>query len=533
MRAWRVADLRAAERARLAQVPEGALMQRAAAGAAAVCARQVRATTPRGLVTGSRVVVLVGSGGNGGDALWVGALLARRGARVDAVLLGASVHDPGLVALRAAGGRVVDLRSEVDGLSRAVAVVAAADLVVDGIVGIGGRAGLGEPAASVVAAISALATVVALDLPSGIDPDTGQGPQVPPGGHGGAEVITRAEVVVRAEVIVRADVTVSFGAVAAGLLVPAGARAAGQVVVVDLGFGPELPEPAAVEQLEAADVARRWPVPGRDDDKYRRGVVGIVAGSSTYPGAAVLAVGGALRAGVGMVRYVGPGKPTALVQARWPEDVMGVGRVQAWLVGSGVDPGVDDGADDGVDDGQVAAIRAALAGPLPVVVDAGALGMLPARRSGPTLLTPHAGELAGLLTAWGGADGVDRGAIDRGAVERRPVERRPVEHAQAAARLTGATVLLKGSMTVIAAPDGRLRTQAQAPSWLATAGAGDVLAGIAAALLSAGLDPFDAGALAAFVHGTAATRASAGGPIAAQDVIAALPATIAGLLGGR
>jgi len=492
MGAWTVAQVRAAEQQRLAQVPDGALMQRAAAALANVCAGELRAARHR--VTGSRVVLLVGAGNNGGDALWTGARLAARGARVDAVLLAPQVHPQGLAALTSAGGRPVR------DLSRAPGLLAAADLVVDGIVGLGGSPGLREPAAGLVAGIPPRVRVVAVDLPSGVDPDTG----ATPGPH------------------VVAGVTVSFGAAKGCLLLPPAGRAAGRVVEVDLGMRGMLPDPAPLERLELADAGRLWPVPGPADDKYRRGVLGVVAGSAAYPGAAVLAVGGALRAGVGMVRYLGPEHAAEHVRLHWPEVVVGDGRVQAWLVGSGVDPSAGDG--------QRAAVHRALASDLPVVVDAGALAILreacPGGRSAPTLLTPHAGELARLLAQWSGRP-----------VSREDVEAQPLPHARQAAELTACTVLLKGSTTLVVQPrgtgaaPGRVRTQADGPAWLATAGAGDVLAGIAGSLLAGGLDPLDAGSAAALVHGQAASRASGGGPILAQDVAQALPATVAAAIG--
>ena len=508
-RAYEVSAIRAAEVVVLAQVPEGALMQRAAAGLAVACTRELRAR--RGRVTGARVVLLVGAGNNGGDALWAGARLAARGARIDAVLLAPSVHAEGLAALRRAGGQAVTPDDDDGGSSSAARLLAAADLVVDGIVGLGGSPGLREPAAGLVARLDAAhpgrrPVVVAVDLPSGVDADGG----TTPAPH------------------VRADVTVTFGAAKPCLLVGPAARAAGRVEVVDLGLTPHLPPVAAVERLTTADAAALWPVPGPDDDKYSRGVLGVVAGSALYTGAAVLATGGALRSGVGMVRYVGPEHPTERVRARWPEAVTGTGRVQAWALGSGVDP--DAGQDGAPDDGQPAAVRAALEEAaerhLPAVVDAGALVLLARPElhalAGPhLLLTPHAGELARLLAGWGA-----------GEVDRKDVESRPLEHVRRAAALTGATVLLKGAITLVAHPDGRVRAQADAPPWLATAGAGDVLAGVAGTLLAAGLDPLDAGSLAALVHGRAAVLAGAGGPIIADDVVRALPTAVTALLTG-
>lgn len=515
LRAWTVADVRAAEAVRLGQVPDGALMQRAAAGLAAVCAGVLRDVA--GGVSGRRVALLVGAGNNGGDALWAGERLARRGARVDAVLCAPSVHAEGLAALLRAGGRVLDAAGARDGAdgvdgvdgvdgadgagAAAARVLAAAHVVVDGLVGLGGSPGLRAPADGFVAGLRPSSAggpaVVAVDLPSGVAPDSGR----TPGPH------------------VRADVTVTFGAAKPCLLLPPASRAAGRVLEVDIGLGPLLPDVAAVERLTGRDAAALWPVPGADTDKYRRGVVGVVAGSAAYPGAAVLAVAGALRAGAGMVRFTGPQHAAEHVRLHHPEAVVGDGRVQAWVVGPGVDPEAGDG--------QRAAVERALHSGLPCVVDAGGLAVVPALVGvlGPhVLLTPHAGELARLLGA------LDAAADPGAGPSREDVEDRPSEHVVRAARLAGATVLLKGSTTLVATPDGRLRAQADAPGWLATAGAGDVLAGVAGTLLAAGLDPFDAAPLAALVHGRAAARASAGGPVTAGAVAEAVPATVADLL---
>jgi hydroxyethylthiazole kinase-like uncharacterized protein yjeF len=456
--AYDVATVRAAEQPLLDAQPEGTLMARAAAGLARVCAQLL------GGAYGARVLLLVGAGNNGGDVLHAGALLARRGARVDAVLLADRVHEAGLAALRRAGGRVVGAGGDFgDGDF---------DLVLDGILGIGGRGGLRGRAAAVAAALPDGALVVAADVPSGVDASTGEvaGPAV------------------------RADVTVTFGAVKTGLLVDPGAAHAGVVELVDIGL--DLP-PATVEVLQTDDVAALLPRADRESDKYRRGVVGVAAGSAQYPGAAVLCVGGALRGGAGMVRYLGADEPAAQVRARWPEAVLGEGRVQAWTVGSGAG---DDAA---------GRLDRALADDVPTVVDADALPAVAERRgrSVPLLLTPHAGELARLVGA-----------------ERDDVQARRLHHATAAAKDLGAVVLLKGSTTVVADPDGRVRVNPTGTPALATAGSGDVLAGLCGALLAGGLDPFDAGSVGAWLHGLAGRLAAAGGaPLTAGDVLAALP----------
>jgi len=478
--AFDVAAVRAAEERAMAGLAEGALMQRAAAGLAAEVLRELREHT--GGVHGRHVVLLVGPGSNGGDALWAGARLAGRGVRVTAVLTSEKAHEKGLRALRVAGGGVVAAAASPD---PAAAAVRTADLAVDGLLGIGGRPGLRDAAATLAEA-ARTTRVVAVDLPSGVDPGTG----ATPGPH------------------VRADVTVTFGLSKPCLYLPPGCRAAGEVRFVDLG----LPRPGdpAVRRFERDDVARSWPVPGPDDDKYSRGVVGVVAGGAMYTGAAVLATGAAVRTGAGMVRYLGPGAATDLVRARWAEVVPGAGRVQAWVLGPGVDPH---------DAGQAEHVRTALAGAEPCLVDAGALGMLPdLLRSGdvraPLLLTPHAGELAQLLGDLGSQTARDA------------VEADPVTHARRAADRTGATVLLKGAVTLVVPPQGPVRSQADAPPWLATAGAGDVLAGVAGTLLAAGVEPPDAGAMAAHVHGLAGEIASGGGPVSAGAVLDAVPAAV-------
>ncbi|RYU15691.1 NAD(P)H-hydrate dehydratase [Nocardioides iriomotensis] len=458
-----VEQVRAAEAALMARLPEGALMQQAATGLSTAVADLL------GRVYGARVLLLVGSGDNGGDALWAGARLARRGAAVSARLLSPDkTHPAGLAALRAAGGRVVE--------DDVAALATRPDLAVDGIVGIGGRGGLRPDAAALVAALAdADVPVVAVDVPSGVDVDTGRldGPHV------------------------EALATVTFGTHKVAHLVDPAARAAGTVHVVDLGL--DLPR-ADVTALQADDVAALLPVPEPAAHKYTRGLVGVRAGSEQYPGAAVLCVAGAGTGFAGMVRYVGAAADE--VRAAHPEVVVGVGQVQAWVVGSG---GGDDAAE---------AVREAAADGVPLVLDADALQHLDAAGSGERLLTPHAGELARLL-----------------GVEREEVETDQLGFARRAAEETGAVVLLKGRHTLVAAPDGRVRATTVGPPWLATAGAGDVLAGLCGSLLAAGLDAFDAGSVGSWLHGAAAAHASGGGPIRARDVAAALPTVCRALLG--
>ena len=469
------ADVRAAEQPLLAALPEGTLMQRAATGLATVSLRLL------GSAYGRRVTLLVGTGNNGGDALFAGAVLARRGVRVTAVLLDRG-HPAGLAALRRAGGRVVPA-----GAPEVATLVARADLVLDGMLGIGGRGGLRSGAAELArAAADGAGVTVAVDVPSGVDADTGA-----------VESVAFA-----------AQHTVTFGAVKPGLVVGEGRGHAGEVHLVDIGLGPHLP-PAAAWQLTDADVAARLPAPSAGDDKYSQGVVGIVAGSATYPGAGVLCTGAALRTRPGLVRYAGTAADG--VRASWPEAIVtdgrpaDAGRVQAWVVGPGM----------GTDDAARSVLAEVLATDLPVVVDADALTMaaadpalLRARPPGSsrrTVLTPHDREFA----RFGSEVGADRiGAARR-----------------LAARL-GTVVLLKGDATVVADPDGTVLVNATGTSYLATAGTGDVLSGILGALLATELPAVEAAALAAHVHGRTGQLAAERGPFVAGDLVRRLPDAI-------
>ncbi|MGV0851752.1 NAD(P)H-hydrate dehydratase [Mycolicibacterium phlei] len=465
-------QIREAEAPLLASLPDGALMRRAATGLANAVARELRLRT--GGVSGRRVCAVVGSGDNGGDALWAATFLRRRGAAAAAVLLNPDkAHRKGLAAFTAAGGRIVET------------VPAGTDLVIDGVVGISGRGSLRPNAAEVFAAVDAAGIpVVAVDIPSGVDVHTGavDGPHV------------------------HAALTVTFG----GLKPVHALGECGRVELVDIGL--DLPEPAMLG-FDAADVAARWPVPGPRDDKYTQGVTGILAGSATYPGAAVLCTGAAVAATSGMVRYAGTAAQQVL--SHWPEVIAtssptAAGRVQAWVVGPGI----------GVDETGAAALWFALDADLPVIVDADALTILAAHpdliadRTAPTVLTPHAGEFARLA---GAPPGEDRVGATRRLADR-----------------FGATVLLKGNVTVIAEPGGTVYLNPAGQSWAATAGSGDVLSGIIGALLAAGLPPGEAAAAAAFVHARAANLAAADpgpcpAPTSASRILAHVRTAIANL----
>jgi alanine racemase len=505
----------------MAQVPEGTLMQRAAAGLASVCASLLRGA--RGGVYGGRVVILAGTGDNGGDALYAGERLARRGAAVTAIQAGQRIHAPSAAALTAAGGGTnprapaagpTAPAGRYDAAREVRHAIGHADLIIDGMLGIGGQGGLREPYATLaqLAANVGNALTVAVDLPSGIDADTGtvEGPAV------------------------RADVTVTFGAVKPGLLIDPGKGHAGVVELVDIGLAPYLDGTPDASAPQAHDIAAIIPRPTPESDKYRRGVIGLLAGSDRYAGAALLATGGAVRGGAGMVRLVTYPVAAAAVRQLHPEVIItelsdsglkfpeDVGRVQAWVAGPGMGVSVD----------AAARLAAVLATGLPVLIDADGLSLLARHqdllpRAAPTLLTPHAGELGRLL----GADPAD-------------VAARRLEHARRAAQEFGACVLLKGSTTVVAPPGGQdpVLVNTTGTSWLATAGTGDVLAGLAGALLAQGLLPPQAAIAAAYLHGLAA-RFAAGGdgdggedgaggeaPIGAADVVRALPRAFRALL---
>lgn len=474
---YEVGAVREAETALIATVPAGSLMQRAAAGLAARC------TGWLGPVYGSRVVVLAGSGDNGADAMFAGSMLARRGARVLAIAANPDrLHRGGALALRRAGGR---LRS-MDAADALADSLGRADLILDGIVGLGATGQLRDHAVELVEAANDSAGLrVAVDLPSGVDPDTGVvvGPAF------------------------RADHSVTFGAIKIGLTVGEGREHAGDMVVVDIGLAPHLGEPAALRFTDA-DVAGLLPRSGEGDDKYSGGILGIAAGSNVYPGAGVLTVGAALRMRSSLVRYAGPAAggvssawPEALVADVWPADV---GRVQAWAVGPGL----------GRDERAARVLEEVLRTELPVVVDADALRLLAGRREllltrpAATVLTPHDSE----FEAFGSSLGADR-----------------LGAARALAAELGVTVLLKGPATIVVDAHGRTFVNATGTPALASAGTGDVLTGMIGSLLAAGVPPGHAAALGAHLHGRAGELAERGGALLATDVIQALPAARAGL----
>ena len=598
--AYDVAAVRGMERPLLEDgVP---LMRMAANAAAHVAARMLDDAEID--IEDAVVTLLAGAGDNGGDGLFAAAALADEGAQVTAVATGRTLHDAAFAAFVEAGGKVLvlDPEAEIPGcssgftpgeagerLKAAIRLASRSHLVIDAMTGIGLNGELRGIPGTLAASLGVdggdetlpdrpampnrqtadvdLPLVLAVDTPSGVGVDDGS--------------LTGA--------YIPADETVMFGAMKPCAMLPPATFACGHITLVDFGFDLDGVEPS-VEAMSRDLAAEAIRLPRVADMKYTRGVVGLVTGSSRYPGAAVLTARAAARTNVGMVRYLGPERAQDMVLAALPEAVIGKGHVQSWVVGSGVpdndgdpelkdvqrqtiaalltfyavdgtskdaaDTGTDtDGAPGaGADDAGTADVRA-LTMP-PIVVDAGALDLLPDHVAPQVVLTPHAGELARLL-----------------GVTREQVEREPLRYALEAHERTGATVLLKGAATIVAGEGDHPMVSGSAPAWLGTAGAGDVLAGIAGALLAQMDDDLDGdggrtgsplsydaalvadtAAAAAYLHGVAAgaaseseqygwqppelfgmTRASRfetiGHPIIASDVIAAIPDAIADLIG--
>ncbi|MCX6424053.1 MAG: bifunctional ADP-dependent NAD(P)H-hydrate dehydratase/NAD(P)H-hydrate epimerase [Actinobacteria bacterium] len=472
--AFDVAAVLAAEQAHQHDLESGVLMDRAATGLARAVIGLLQES--RGRVRGAHIAIAVGGGNNGGDALFAGAKLAQRGVSVTAVCVATSAHVAGVAALLRANGRVVQWHEAESDLSLQN-LFFDADVIIDGIVGLGGSGVLRPAAAAVVELINASgALVVAVDLPSGV----------------------------------------------------AASDVAGGLRVVDIGITDTLGEPALIA-LEAVDVVAFVPEPGVDDYKYRRGVVGIAAGSRQYPGAALLTVGAARMGDVGMVRYLDRGDDVAQqVLAIFP-DVVASGddpgdstRVTAWACGPGFAGASELAHDD-------PAIDAVLRTSVPVVLDAGALMSVAgsptlrtqiAQRSAITVITPHAGEAAALAAAIGLTTDLGRLAL-----------------AQGLAKGLNVVVVLKGPASLIAAPSGLVLVDTMGGAELSTAGSGDVLTGLAAAVLAGAnargdIDDHDdaavAVAAAVWLHGQAGQLAAADGwPVTALDVRDHLGAAVA------
>ena len=368
----------------------------------------------------------------------------------------------------------------------AATVLPPCDLVIDGAYGTGFRGSYDAPV------VPEGARVLAIDIPSGVDADSGAAP--------GAAV--------------QAERTVTFAALKPGLLQGDGAVCSGRVDVADIGIGFPTPQTLLVEDADVALVPAR----PRQVNKWTT-AVGVAAGSPGMEGAAILCTRGAMAAGAGMIRLGSPGNP----DAAWPTEAVrmhlpGEGWADAFLEATAKCKAVVLGPGLGTGDATAEEIRAVIAAvPVPLVIDADALHALGnaaaarvviGKRSAPSILTPHDGEYARIN---GAAPGDDR-----------------LASARALARATGAVVLLKGPLTAVAAPDEDtpdvLLAAAGGPS-LATAGSGDVLSGIIGAFCARGLPALAAAAVAAHVHGRAASLGPAQGLVAGD-----LPGLVAELL---
>ena len=461
-----------------------------------------------GWISGAPVLLLVGGGHNGADTLLAGGLLSHSGCAVTAVLATEHPHPVALEEARSHGVTVYGAGYRSDGAedwdsAEAVAAVEAflarGGLVLDGLTGIGATGPLRPDAVALIAPLVAAGApgrrplrVIAVDLPSGtgVDDGTVDGP------------------------VLAADCTVTFTCLKGCLCLPPARHLCGAVEVVPLGLPAPTSRPIARRPVDGAlgdYLTRVVPEPGANDHKYTRGGVGLWAGSETYPGAAVLAANGAVLAGAGMVRLTAPRRVEDLVLAARPEVVPAAGRSQALVLGPGVAPAdtvradklrevlrptlapardsgggrVADGARTGEEasDGATGAVPAGA----PAVVDAGALSILTElldeglRCTPRHVLTPHAGEAAALLTALADSETPEETARQW---NRERVEAHPAHAVREICRLSGATVLLKGATTLIAAPHHPLVSVDSGPGWMATAGSGDVLAGVLGAVLA-------------------------------------------------
>lgn len=440
------------------------------------------------------IVVLAGPGANGGDGMVAARLLADRGRDVTVALLKDMEAFRAEAAEAAARwtGPVVDL---------AAAPIADADLVIDALFGAGLSRPLEGRAAAAVAAINASGKpVIAVDIPSGLDGASGR----PLG-----------------DAVVRADATVTFVRLKPGHVLTPGRALCGEVRLADIG----MPEAA----LSVATVAARlnrpalwraaFPTLAAEGHKYGRGYVAVWSGPALSGGASRLAATAALRAGAGAVTICGPrdalqthAAHVTAVMLREADERDGWSpfledrRVNVWLFGPGA--GTDAFARDALDRGFSAGGRAVLDADVFTIFADRPEELAAAIEDGgvDAVLTPHDGEFARLMG------------------ERVDPKASKLDRAKAAAALIGATVVLKGPDTVVATPDGRASIADNAPPDLATAGAGDVLAGICAGLLAQGMPAFEAASAAVWLHGEAGRAVGRG--LIADDLPGAIPAAL-------
>lgn len=503
---------------------DGYLMQRAA---------DAVATEAIGLLDGRQgasVLLLVGPGNNGSDTVYAGARLSANGHRVDAVVFEPSEKNLELIARESGEGtRVLDP-------AKALEQVKEYDLIIDGILGTGSSGAVRGEAGEFLRTLSAtqkkgrLGRVLAVDTPSGIDNNRGTV-------H---------------EPVLRADRTVTF----IGRKLPLGtvhSEHAGDVKLYTLGVPEALNRfKPALRVLDREDYRELIEVPDEHSHKYTRGVLGMLTGSLEYPGAALMSVRAALNTGVGMVRFnANSHELRQLMIAHNPETVYFSGapalqRVTVWAGGSG-------SSHDSLDKN-----RYLLHSPEPAILDAGACDLAAEylatgkHLGSHKILTPHAAELERFLRivhelapeTW------KKHLGDAIVPSRKDIDAEPFRWVRAASELSGATVMLKGGYTLIAAPNGATYSVAGGSPWLATAGSGDTLTGIYGALLAQTVAAFDArgealegctfasiGALAVYLHGEAARASATGsvkdalpGPAPATRVAEMLPEVIARLI---
>lgn len=450
-------------------------MERAGAGVVAAIERRW---------TRRPLAVLCGPGNNGGDGFVAARLLRERGWPVRLALFGRADALKGEAAAMAArwGGPVEPYTDVLDG----------AEVIVDALFGTGlARPVEGEAAAMIDGAFARGAPLVAVDIPSGLDSDTG---------------LLRGAAAY-------AQLTVTFAAMKPAHLLYPGRAWCGEVEIVDIGVTAQgaqtsLNEPALWKGL--------FPVPDFDAHKYRRGHAAVVSGPRLRTGAARLAAKATLRAGAGLVTVFSPrsaaDENAAHLTAVMLREIDGAAEIAAALADARFTAALI-GPGAGVGEETTRSVLAILASSARAALDADALTSfagapenLFVKLRKDDVLTPHAGEFARIF------HGVDPSVLGKLAA------------ARAAAARAGAVVVFKGADTVIAAPDGRAAVNANAPPWLATAGSGDVLAGVVAGLLAQGMPGFEAACAAVFLHGAAASALGRG--MIAEDIEAALPGAL-------
>jgi hydroxyethylthiazole kinase-like uncharacterized protein yjeF len=445
-----------------------------------------------GFPNGKRVTVVAGPGNNGGDGFVAARLLTEHGYRVTVMLVGDEMRlkgDAALAAKKWPGGVTADS-----------GYLATADVLVDALFGAGLDRPIEGAARAVIETMNELAKpIVAVDLPSGIN-----------GGSGAAMGVA-----------IRATETVTFFRKKPGHLLLPGRQHCGVISVADIGMPASVLEHVAALTFE--NVPALWqsqfPIPKLDGQKYDRGHSVVVSGPSWSTGAARLAARGALRAGAGLVTIASPREALAVNAADnlavMVRPIDGAAELAGFLADKrlnalAIGPGV------GVGTETCELVLTALSGQRAVVLDADAMtsfagdphrlaGALRARATNRTIMTPHEGEFTRYFCA----------------LDERAKAGSKLERARLAAELTGAVIVLKGADTVVAGADGRAAISANAPAYLATAGAGDVLAGIVTGLLAQGMPAFEAAAAAVWLHGEAASTFGPG--LISEDLPEQLP----------